>query len=339
MSTLDAVRPQRARSWWERTGPGLAVAAGGAAAAMAVNRLVLALSALTVAVLIGVVVGGALPAVTADGLQWATRTLLRAGVVLLGLQLSLTEVVRLGPGMLAVVAATVVLAFAGTLGLARLTGVPRGLGLMVATGFSICGASAIVAMDSVARARREDVATAVTLVTIYGSAAIAVVPFLGGRVLGLDPETLGMWAGLSVHEVAQVVAAASPAGAAAVGTAVIVKLTRVVLLAPMVAGMGVVERRAGGAAGGRRPPIVPLFVAGFLVMLLLRSAGAVPGPVLAGAKEVSTVLLAAAMFGLGTSVRVRSLLRTGRRGLLLGLLSTALVGAISLAALSLLGHR
>ncbi|NEA28241.1 YeiH family protein [Actinomadura bangladeshensis] len=339
MSTLDAVRPQRARPWWERTGPGLAVAAGGAAAAMAVNRLVPALSALTVAVLIGVVVGGALPAVTADGLQWATRTLLRAGVVLLGLQLSLTEVVRLGPGMLAVVAATVVLAFAGTLGLARLTGVPRGLGLMVATGFSICGASAIVAMDSVARARKEDVATAVTLVTIYGSAAIAVVPFLGGRVLGLDPETLGMWAGLSVHEVAQVVAAASPAGAAAVGTAVIVKLTRVVLLAPMVAGMGVVERRAGGAAGGRRPPIVPLFVAGFLVMLLLRSAGAVPVPVLAGAKEVSTVLLAAAMFGLGTSVRVRSLLRTGRRGLLLGLLSTALVGAISLAALSLLGHR
>jgi uncharacterized membrane protein YadS len=74
-------------------------------------------------------------------------------------------------------------------------------------------------------------------------------------------------------------------------------------------------------------------------MLLLRSADVVPGPVLAGAKEVSTVLLAAAMFGLGTSVRVRSLLRTGRRGLLLGLLSTALVGTVSHAALSLLGHR
>ncbi|MEU5995090.1 putative sulfate exporter family transporter [Spirillospora sp. NPDC047418] len=339
MSTLEAVRPERVRSWWERTGPGLAVAAGGAAVAMAVNRLVPALSALTVAVLAGVLVGGALPAVTAHGLQWTTRTLLRAGVVFLGLQLSLTEVVRLGPGMLAVVVATVVLAFAGTLALARLTGVPRGLGLMVATGFSICGASAIVAMDSVARTRKEDVATAVTLVTIYGGAAIAVVPFLGGRVFGLEPETLGMWAGLSVHEVAQVVAAASPAGAAAVGTAVIVKLTRVVLLAPMVAGMGIVERRAGGVADGKRPPIVPLFVVGFLLMLLLRSADVVPGPVLAGAKEVSTVLLAAAMFGLGTSVRVRSLLRTGRRGLLLGLLSTALVGTISLAALSLLGHR
>lgn len=339
MSVLEAVRTGRARSWWERTAPGLAVAAGGAGVAMAVNRLVPALSALTVAVLAGVLVGGALPAVTARGLQWATRALLRAGVVFLGLQLSLAEVLRLGPGMLTVVVATVLLAFTGTLALARLTGVSRGLGLMVATGFSICGASAIVAMDGVARSEKEDVATAVTLVTIYGSAAIAVVPFLGSHVLGLDPETVGMWAGLSVHEVAQVVAAASPAGAAAVGTAVIVKLTRVVLLAPMVAGMGVIERRAGGAVDGRRPPIVPLFVAGFLVLLLVRSAGVVPGAVVTGAKEVSTVLLAAAMFGLGTSVRVGALLRTGRRGLLLGLLSTVLVGAVSLGALSLLGHR
>ncbi|NKZ02986.1 YeiH family protein [Actinomadura latina] len=338
MSTLEAVRPERARPWWERAAPGLAVAAVGAAVAMAVNRLVPALSALTVAVLLGVLIGGALPAAAECGLRWATRAFLRAGVVLLGLQLSLTEVLRLGPGMLAVVVVTVVVAFGGTLLLGRLIGVPRGLGLMVATGFSICGASAIVAMDGVARSRKEDVATAVTLVTIYGGAAIAAVPFLGAHVLGLEPETLGMWAGLSVHEVAQVVAAASPAGAAAVGTAVVVKLTRVVLLAPMVAGMGVIERRAGGA-DGKRPPVMPLFVAGFLVMLLVRSAGVVPGFVLAGAKEVSTVLLAAAMFGLGTSVRVRSLLRTGRRGLLLGLLSTVLVGTVSLAALSLLGHR
>ncbi|MFB4306597.1 YeiH family protein [Actinomadura sp. GTD37] len=339
MSTLEAVRRDRARPRWARTAPGAAVAAGGAGVALAVNLLVPALSALTVAVLAGVLIGGALPAVLSDGLRWATRAFLRAGVVVLGLQLSLTEVLRLGPGMLAVVVVTVALAFTGTLALARLTGVPGGLGLMVATGFSICGASAIVAMDSVARSRKEDVATAVTLVTVYGSAAIAVVPFLGTRVLGLEPETVGMWAGLSVHEVAQVVAAASPAGAAAVGTAVVVKLTRVVLLAPMVAGMGVLERRAGGDAGGKRPPVVPLFVAGFLVMLLLRSAGVVPGPVVDGAKQLSTVLLAAAMFGLGTSVRVGALLRTGRRGLLLGLLSTVLVGAVSLAALSVLGHR
>ncbi|MFV2171578.1 YeiH family protein [Actinomadura sp. LOL_016] len=327
----------RVRGRWAAAGPGVSVAVAGAGAAMVVNGFVPALSALTAAVLLGVLAGGALPAATSVGLEWATRRFLRVGVVLLGLQLSLGEVLRLGPGTLAVVVVTVAAGFTGTIALGRLLGVSRGLGLMVATGFSICGASAIVAMDGVARSEREDVATAVTLVTVYGSAAIVLVPFLGTRVFGLDGETLGMWAGLSVHEVAQVVAAASPAGAAAVGTAVIVKLTRVVLLAPMVAGMGVLERRSGDA-GAARPPIVPLFVVGFLLAMLLRSADVVPGAVLAGAADVSTVLLAAAMFGLGSSVRVGRLLRTGRRGLVLGALSTLLVGGVSLGALLVLGR-
>ncbi|QFG27360.1 putative sulfate exporter family transporter [Actinomadura sp. WMMB 499] len=326
----------RVRGWWASAGPGVSVAVTAAGAATVVSGFVPALSALTVAVLLGVLMGGALPAATADGLAWTTRTFLRVGVVLLGLQLSLGEVLRLGPGTLAAVVVTVAAGFAGTIALGRLLGVSRGLGLMVATGFSICGASAIAAMDGVARRDREDVATAVTLVTIYGSAAIALVPFLGTRVFGLDGEALGMWAGLSVHEVAQVVAAASPAGAAAVGTAVIVKLTRVVLLAPMVAGMGALERRPGDAAGPR-PPIVPLFVVGFLLAMLLRSTNTVPEAVLTGARDVSTVLLAAAMFGLGSSVRVRTLLRTGRRGLALGALSTLLVSTVSLTALTVAG--
>lgn len=352
MGTVEAVRPERARSgrkrlgsgpervrsWLERSGPGVAVAAVGAAAAMVVNGWVPALSALTVAVLLGVLVGGFLPEAAAYGLQWATRKFLRVGVVLVGLELSAGEVLRLGPAMLAVVLVTVLSGFGGTLLLGRLVGVSKGLALMVATGFSICGASAIVAMDSVARSEKEDVATAVTLVTIYGSAAIVFVPFLGSHVFGLDGETLGEWAGLSVHEVAQVVAAASPAGAAAVGAAVIVKLTRVVLLAPMVAGRGVIERRDGVRGEGKRPPIVPLFVVGFLAMLALRSTGLVPGAVLTGTKDASTVLLAAAMFGLGSAVRVRELVRTGRRGLVLGALSTLLVGTVSLTALTVVPH-
>ena len=81
---------------------------------------------------------------------------------------------------------------------------------------------------------------------------------------------------------------------------------------------------------------MPLFVVGFLVMLALRSTGMVPGPVLAGAKDVSTVLLAAAMFGLGSAVRVKELVRTGRRGLVLGALSTLLVGTVALTALTLI---
>jgi uncharacterized integral membrane protein (TIGR00698 family) len=321
MHTQIAVRP----------GPGVAVAVAGAVTALAINRVVPALSALTVAVLIGVLVGGVLPASTSAGLHWATRKFLRVGVVLLGLQLSFRDVLGLGPGMLAAVVITVLAGFAGTIALGRLAGVSRGLGLLVATGFSICGASAIMAMDSVARTDKEDVAAGVTLVTLYGSAAIALVPLVGTQ-LGLSNEVLGQWAGLSVHEVPQVVAAASPAGAAAVGAAVIVKLTRVVLLAPMVAGVGLLERRRGAQAG-QRPPVVPLFVVGFLLMIMLRSSGEVPAAILPVAQTVTTVLFAAALFGLGTTIRFPTLLRSGRRGLLLGALSTVLVGTVSLGVL------
>lgn len=308
--------------------PGIVVAIVGAAGALAVNAVVPVLSALTVAVLIGVLTGSRLPRTTEAGLQWVTRKFLRIGVVLLGLQLSLQDVSGLGWGTVLAVVVTVLVSFGGTLALARLVGVSKGLGLLVATGFSICGASAIAAMDSVARTDKEDVAASVTLVTLYGSAAIALVPLIGA---GMDNEFLGKWAGLSVHEVAQVVAAASPAGATAVAAAVIVKLTRVVLLAPMVAGVGFAQRKQGG-----HPPIVPLFVVGFLAMILLRSTGFVPGFLLGGAKVTTTVLFAAAMVALGSAVRLTELVRTGKRGLVLGALSTVLVGTVSLISLTLI---
>ncbi|MGW3564628.1 YeiH family protein [Streptomyces sp. NPDC000941] len=316
--------------------PGLLVAGVGTATAFSLNKLVPAVSALTVAVVLGVAVGGRLPAEAQEGLGWATKKFLRLGVVLLGLQLGLGEVFGLGAGKVLAVVVTVLVAFFGTLLLGRLIRVSKGLALMVATGFSICGASAIAAMDSVTESDREDVATAVTLVTLYGSAVIALVPFVG-QALGMSPEHLGSWAGLSVHEVAQVVAAASPAGAGAVAIAVVIKLTRVVLLAPMVAGVSIVQRRQGGTSTGKRPAIVPLFILGFLVMMLVRSSGIVPSTALSVAKVGTTLLFAAALFGLGSGVKIGALLRAGRRGLALGALSTLLVAVVGYGALAVVG--
>ncbi|OZM78180.1 YeiH family protein [Pseudonocardia sp. MH-G8] len=316
--------------------PGVLAAAIATGIAFGASALLPAVSALTVAVVLGVLVGQLMPGSARAGLRFATSRFLRLGVVLLGLQLGLNEVFGLGAATVIAVVVTVLVAFAGSLLLGRVVGVSPGLGLMVATGFSICGASAIAAMDSVAETDEEDVATAVTLVTLYGSAAIALVPLVG-RSLGMSAPQLGAWAGLSVHEVAQVVAAASPAGSAAVGVAVVVKLTRVALLAPMVAGVSLVQRHRCGAGGGKRPPLVPLFVLGFLATMLLRSTGIVAPAVASAAQVLTTLLFAAALFGLGSAVRIGALLRTGRRGLVLGALSTGLVALAGLAALTLAG--
>lgn len=342
MSTGTSVRPvaNRLPTGAARLLPGCVATAIAVAASMTVGTVVPAVSALTAAVVLGIVannVPGLLPVAARPGLAWATRRFLRGGVVLLGLQLAVPQLLRLGGGTLLAVLITVLVTFFGTRLLGRVIGVSRGLSLLVATGFSICGASAVAAMEGVAGAEDEDVATSVALVTVFGGLSMFLLPVLA-PALGVHGADLGRWAGASVHEVAQVVAAASAAGTAAVTTAVVVKLSRVVLLAPLVAGVGLVKRRAQGQPSGttRRPPIIPLFVLGFLAMIGIRSLGVLPTFVLDGAKSLTTVLLAGALFGLGTTVHIRRLVTTGPRALLLGLCSTVLVTTTAYLALGAL---
>src|SRR5699024_12227504 len=153
----------------------------------------------------------------------------------------------------------------------------------------------------------DELATAVALVTIFGGVAIFLLPVLQ-EPLGLDAEAFGVWSGASVHEVAQVVATASVAGPAALATATVVKLTRVVLLAPLIAGYSVFRRFSGAESGtdvtGNRPTLVQLFVLGFIAMVSVSSTGILTQSLLDGAATLSTLLLAGALFGLGTSVHL-----------------------------------
>ncbi len=327
-------RPEARR----RLGPGLAVVAAGVALSYLVSTWVPALSALTVAVVLGAVARnvGLLGDWATPGTSLATKKLLRLGVVFLGLQLAVSQILDLDPGILLVVLLTVSVTFTGTLLLGRRIGAKRGATLLVATGFSICGASAAAAMDAVSDSDEEDLATTVALVTIFGGLAIFLLPALQGP-LGLPDVSYGVWAGASVHEVAQVVAAASAAGPTALAVATVVKLTRVVLLAPLIAGYSVVRRHRerGQEHEGRRPPLVPLFVIGFIAMVVVRSVGVLPGPVLDGAHVLTTLLLAGALFGLGTSVHLVSLIRTGGRAVLLGAGSTVLAAGASLLGIAL----
>ncbi|MGW3469920.1 YeiH family protein [Saccharopolyspora sp. NPDC000995] len=314
--------------------PGLAVTAVAIAVSMAISELVPAVSALTIAVVLGIVAGNvpSFPASARPGIAWSTRKLLRVGVVLLGLQLSVTQVLGLGAGTVVAVLLIVTLTFVGTLLIGRLMGVPRGLSMLVATGFSICGASAVAAMESVVERDDEDVATSVAMVTVFGTISMLALPAVAVG-FGLSGDETGRVAGGSVHEVAQVVAAASPAGAAAVAVAVVVKLSRVVVLAPMVTVVSLVERRHSAADSGKRPPIMPLFVLGFLVAVAVRSAGVLPGTVLDGAKQLTTLLLTGALFALGFGVRIKALLRNGAKAFVLGACSTILVTVLGFATL------
>jgi uncharacterized membrane protein YadS len=302
--------------------PGLAAVSLATALAFGISHLIPVLNPATVAVVLGALavnLGLHRPMLHA-GTHLASHRLLRIAVVLLGLQLALPQLLRLGAGGLGVVLATVAVTFSGTRLLGRLLGVSPARSLLIATGFSICGASAVAAMEEVAGGDEDDTGVAVALVTLCGSLAIVLLPALR-TPLGLDPAAFGSWVGASVHDVGQTVATASRVhGALTTGVAI----SR--------------GRRLSGPATGRRPPVLPLFVAGFLGAIALASTGWVPSTVLASAKTVQGALLAAALVGLGTGIHLPALRRAAGRALLLGLLSWLLVAVIAYLGVELLSR-
>lgn len=331
-------------STWPRLHlPGIAAAALAVAFALVVSRFLPALSPAIIAVTAGAALAnlGWLHERLRPGLQFVAKKVLRAAIVLLGLQIALPQVVTLGRQTLLVVVVATGATFVITPLIGRRLGLSEGSSLLIATGVSICGAAAIAAMHETADSDDDDVANALSVITLYGTAAIVAVPLLAAW-LGLSGQQLGVWTGASVHEVAQVAAIGAASGAAVLTVAVTVKLARVVLLAPIVAITSFRLRRRAGAdpigepAQGRRPPILPLFVAGFLIMVAVRSVGWVPETVTGVVPQVTSLLLAAALFGLGTGIDLRKLVKGGR-AVLLGGIATVLVGGISLAGVMLLG--
>jgi uncharacterized integral membrane protein (TIGR00698 family) len=269
------------------------------------------------------------------GLTVASRRLLRLGIVVLGLQLSLPNIIALGWLTIIAIVVVVGISFVLTWLIARAFRLEGDQPVLFAAGFSICGVSAVGAMSAARGTDAKDTGTPIALVTLYGSAAILVLPALA-PLLGLDHLQFGHWVGASVHDVGQVVATAQTLGPLALAAAVVVKLTRVLMLAPMVAITSVITRRRGTATGVR-PAIVPLFILGFLVMVLVRTFVPVPDEVLAIAGILQSILLSMALFGIGASLRLEQLALSGARALGAGLVSWVVLLGLGLGIVWIAG--
>src|SRR5699024_5525577 len=267
-SSAAPARPTTVQKYF----PGLLLCFGAVLIAMTVNAFLPGVSPLIVAIVAGIALTNVvrLPESTAPGITLASKKLLRLGIVFLGLQLVISDILSLGAPMLVVIVCIVGGGLLGTVAMGRLLKMRSGQALLIACGFSICGAAAVAGVEGVTDTDEEEVVTAVALVVIFGTLMIPLIPF-AGQMLGLDAHTNGLWAGGSIHEIAQVVAAGGIIGGGALGVAVIVKLARVLMLAPIVAILSVRQRRLGRAtADGKKPPLVPLFIIGFLLMVILR---------------------------------------------------------------------
>jgi uncharacterized integral membrane protein (TIGR00698 family) len=303
-----------------------------------------ALSPLMIAIVIGMLVRNTvgIGARYRPGLAFTMKRLLRFGIVLLGLQLSLSQMFGVGIAGLLIIAATLAATFVVTIWLGRRLGVERKLTELIAAGTSICGASAVIATNSVTQAPEEDVAYAVAGVTVFGSASMLLYPALL-PLLHLSAHEYGLWAGASIHEVAQVIAASFQGGKEAGEFGTIVKLSRVMLLAPTVLALGcAAARRVRSAAAGydrpARPGIpVPWFVLGFIAMMLVSSLGLIPSADKAQLAQNTTFLLSISLAAMGLETDLGKLVAKGWRPLLLAAASWIFISAFSFTLVALIG--
>ena len=345
MNATTLSHTKQPQSWLNKTGsliPGLLLAGAIAAVATWAAQFPIVrsngLSALTLAIIMGLIIGNTIyPSIAAScgaGVGFAKARLLRTGIVLYGLRLTFQDIGHVG--MAGVVIDALVLS--STFLLAqwvgqKLLGMDKRTTLLVGAGASICGAAAVLATEPVAKGRAEDVAVAVATVVVFGTIGTFLYPalFHWNAEYGWINTTMqqyGVFVGSTVHEVAQVVAAGEAIGSQAADTAVIAKMVRVMMLAPFLLILSMwlsrSERQEGmknGVSNGQpgNKITIPWFAVGFVVMAGINSLGILPKVVVDAGVQLDNALLAIAMAALGLTTHIRAVRAAGTKPLILAL--------------------
>ena len=312
------------------------------------------LEALVLAILLGVAIRTAwTPGPRwAPGIVFSAKILLEVAVVMLGASVSAATVLALGPLLIVGIAIVVAIAIGSSYGLCRLLGLPQRMAILVACGNSICGNSAIAAVAPVIGADGDDVASSIAFTAVLGVVVVLVLPLLV-PILQMSLTQYGVLAGLTVYAVPQVLAATLPIGALSNQVGTVVKLVRVLMLGPVVLTLSLLTRRlrdetdepAPNVTAGDRPrrgrpalhELLPWFIVGFLVVLVIRSFGLIPAPALPPIAATASLLTTVSMAALGLGVDVRVVARAGLRVTAAVTASLVVLGAIGFALIRVLG--
>ena len=317
--------------------PGLVVAALLATAALWLADLpwvqhTLHWSALLIVILLGIAwkTLAPVPQVAEPGIRMAQRPVLRWAVAGLGFRLGIGELWKIGGPALVVVVISTFAALGFGWWVARRLGLSEKLGLLLGVGGAICGASAVVAADSVVQAERRDTALALGIITLLGTIGIVIYPILH-HVLGTTEFVYGVWDGASLQEMAQVVAAGFGVSDEAARVATVVKLARIALLAPVVFYLAWMLRRRHQQVGVAHVAPVPWFLVLFVVFTLINSMGWIPAAWLDRIRKADLWLLCVGMAGVGLQIRLADVRDAGLKPIAAGALQWLFLAALSLA--------
>jgi uncharacterized integral membrane protein (TIGR00698 family) len=320
----------------DATVPGLLLTAAVAGFAFALRRIpgTSILSPMILSTLVGMTLHNLIgtPAWAKPGVVFSLKRILRLGIILLGLQLMASQVAQVGFLGASIIVTTLIATFVFTKWFGRVIGVDPKMAELIGAGTSICGASAVIATNTVTQGSDEDVAYAVACVTVFGTLAMFLYPMLP-ELLHLDHQAFGLWAGSSIHEIAQVVGAAFQASPHAGEIATVAKLTRVMMLAPLVITLGIIAtRRASHAADAakRKAPPMPWFVLGFIAMVIVNSMVTIPAAPKSWIVLATTFMLSMALAAMGLETDFRKLKAEGLKPLALAAMAWVFIAGFSL---------
>lgn len=247
------------------------------------------------------------------GIEFTARAVLRLGVALLGMRITLDQIASLGWKPVALVVTLVVVTILVSVVVAKALGFSRLFGMLTGGATAICGASAALALAAaLPQHPRKEHATLFTVIGVSALSTLAMILYpMIAQWLHLSPAQAGVFLGATIHDVAQVVGAGYSLSTESGDIATVVKLMRVAMLLPVIVCAAMVTHRQGLEAGGQRPPLLPWFALGFLLLACVNSTGWVPAPVQVGINELSRGCLVVAISALGMKTQLKALASVG----------------------------
>lgn len=254
-----------------------------------------------------------------EGIEFTSRSILRIGIALLGMRITLEQITALGWGITALVVTLVVVTILVSMAAAKILGFKGIFGMLTGGATAICGASAALALSAaLPNHPQKEQATLFTVIVVSAFSTIAMIVYpMIANWLELPPVAAGVFLGATIHDVAQVVGAGYSMSTETGDVATVVKLMRVAMLLPVIICAAMLTRMQGAGSTGKRPPLLPLFAVGFIVFVCINSTGWVPVVIQSGMNDLSRWCLVVAISALGMKTQLKALASVGIKPILL----------------------
>jgi len=269
------------------------------------------------------------------GIEFTARSVLRIGIALLGMRITLEQIAALGWKPVALVVFVVVVTILVSVVAAKAMGFQRIFGMLTGGATAICGASAALALSAaLPNHPQKERATLFTVIIVSALSTVAMILYpMIANWFGLSPTQAGVFLGATIHDVAQVVGAGYSMSPETGDTATVVKLMRVAMLLPVIVCAAMVTRMQGADPTGKRPPLLPMFAVGFLLLACINSTGWVPKLVQGGVNDLSRWCLVVAISALGMKTQLKELAAVGIKPILLMVGETIFLATLVLLVL------